>query len=189
MNSPRHYIGRIAAVEKHPATVDEFYFWTQPETILSPFDIVVVEREDGSSTFGVIEEISHITDADSFMAAFISNDFGDLNCISNTDRVGLNFVRAKVAGNNRNIYSPVHNGENVAIGKEEDVIEALGLLKQDNPKSVACGYLEMYQDLDGKKIELPIYVNSDFLVGPEGAHLNIAGISGLASKTSALLPF
>mgnify|MGYP000562100472 CR=1 FL=1 len=31
---------------------------------------------------------------------------------------------------------------------------------------------------------LPVHFNSHFLIGPEGAHLNISGISGLASKTS-----
>jgi DNA helicase HerA-like ATPase len=33
-------------------------------------------------------------------------------------------------------------------------------------------------------VSLPVSFNSDFLIGPEGAHLNISGISGLAAKTS-----
>ena len=32
----------------------------------------------------------------------------------------------------------------------------------------------------------PIYLDADFLVGPEAAHLNITGVSGLATKTSAV---
>ena len=35
-------------------------------------------------------------------------------------------------------------------------------------------------------IEAPIYLDADFLVGPEAAHLNITGVSGLATKTSAI---
>ncbi len=184
IKSADFYIGKVSAVEKHPATVDEFYFWTQPNVILSPFDIVVVERQDNSKTFGVVEEISHITDAESFMASFISNDFGDIDCPINTERIGMNYVRAKVVGNTKNIYTPVHNGDKVAVGTADEISEALGLIKNDSPKSIACGYLEMYKELGVRKIELPVYVNSDFLVGPEGAHLNISGISGLASKTS-----
>jgi len=34
------------------------------------------------------------------------------------------------------------------------------------------------------EITLPVHLNSNFLLGPEGAHLNISGISGLAAKTS-----
>jgi hypothetical protein len=43
----------------------------------------------------------------------------------------------------------------------------------------------MYQNTgDDMKVTLPVHFNSKFLIGPEGAHLNISGISGLAAKTS-----
>ena len=32
----------------------------------------------------------------------------------------------------------------------------------------------------------PVYLDADFLIGPEAAHLNITGVSGLATKTSAI---
>lgn len=82
----------------------------------------------------------------------------------------------------KNIFIPVHNGANVSLGTQDDIREALGLNDIKNP--VVCGYLEMYGGVEGAKIDLPVYVNSDFLIGPEGAHLNISGISGLATKTS-----
>ena len=34
--------------------------------------------------------------------------------------------------------------------------------------------------------DAPIYLDADFLLGPEAAHLNITGVSGLATKTSAV---
>src|SRR4029078_9729427 len=34
--------------------------------------------------------------------------------------------------------------------------------------------------------EAPIYLDADFLIGPEAAHLNITGVSGLATETSAI---
>ncbi len=36
------------------------------------------------------------------------------------------------------------------------------------------------------RTQAPIYLDADFLVGPEAAHLNITGVSGLATKTSAI---
>ncbi|HEY8468094.1 MAG TPA: hypothetical protein VIL18_00560, partial [Longimicrobiales bacterium] len=36
-------------------------------------------------------------------------------------------------------------------------------------------------------LEAPVYLDADFLLGPEAAHLNITGVSGLATKTSAVL--
>ena len=65
-------IGRVLATEKSPTTIDEFNFWTNSDLKLSAFDIVKVEHIDASYTFGVIENISHITDADSFLTNFIS---------------------------------------------------------------------------------------------------------------------
>jgi uncharacterized protein len=35
-------------------------------------------------------------------------------------------------------------------------------------------------------LEAPVYLDGDFLLGPEAAHLNITGVSGLATKTSAV---
>lgn len=169
----------MAALEKCPTTIDTFCFWTDKDTLLNPFDVVVVDHVNGSKTYGVVEEISHITDSESFLAEYFSNDFGDIESTSFTDRVGMNYVSAKVVGNTKNIFIPVHNGAKVSLGTKADIQEALGLNDIKNP--VVCGYLEMYSGVEDAKIDLPVYINSDFLIGPEGAHLNISGISGLAT--------
>jgi len=176
-------IGKVSATEKNPTTIDEFYFWTKPDKILSPFDVVKVENTNTDSiTFGVIEEISHITDTPSYLTSYISNDFGDENYQANTHRIGMNYVKAKVVGNNKNFYIPVNDGAKVSFASEEEISEALGLKDIKNP--LVCGYLEMYEYDENNKKVLPVSLNSHFLIGPEGAHLNISGISGLASKTS-----
>ena len=68
-------IGRVLATEKSPTTMDKFTFWTNSDLKLHAFDIVKVQHIEGSFTFGVIENISHITDAQSFLTNFISSDF------------------------------------------------------------------------------------------------------------------
>ena len=175
-------IGKVAALENNPSTIDHFYFWTDKDTLLNPFDVVVVEHVRGSKTYGVVEEISHITDSESFLGEYFSNDFGSLDVVPNTERVGMNFVLARVVKNTQNIYIPVQNGQRVSLGDRKDIEEALGLDEVKN--KTVCGYLQMYEGVDGAEVDLPVYVNSDFLIGPEGAHLNISGISGLATKTS-----
>ena len=55
-------IGRVVATEKNPTTIDDFTFWTDPELILNPFDIVKVQHVNNSFSYGVIEDIAHITD-------------------------------------------------------------------------------------------------------------------------------
>ncbi len=176
-------IGRVVATEKVHTTIDEFGFWTETNLILNPFDVVTVEHINKSKTYAVIEEINHMTDSSSFLSNFISHDFGDVKTVVNTNRIGMNYVKATVVGNTKNIFIPVQSGANVRLSSRDEIAQALGL---DNIKNkLVCGYLQMYENV-GKSsmIDLPVYMDSRFLIGPEGAHLNISGISGLAAKTS-----
>lgn len=174
-------IGRVLATEKAPTTMDRFCFWTKSDLKLHAFDIVKVEHTSDSWTFGVIEDISHITDATSFLTNFISSDFGDVNVEEPTLRVGMNYVEAKVSFNDKNLYIPVHNNAKVYLADEEEITFALGLDKIEN--KLVCGSLKMYEGT-AYEVLLPVCLNSKFILGPEGAHLNISGISGLAAKTS-----
>ncbi len=178
-------IGRIIATEKQPSTIEVFTFWSRKDLKLKPFDVVVVDHikdanGEDSKTFGVVEEISHMTDSPSALAGYISSDFGDVDAKTYTERIGMNYVKCKVVGNDKGIYIPVQEGKKVHLADEEQIMEALGLKDVKNP--LPAGYIDMY-DGENKKT-LPVYFNSHFLIGPEGAHLNISGISGLASKTS-----
>lgn len=171
-------IGKVSATEKNPSTINEFYFWTKAGYKLSPFDVIKVEHIENSTTYGVIEEICHVTDSSSHFASYISSGFGDVSPQSegNTDRLAFNYVKARVVGNTANIYTPVLHGRHVRLCSVGDIKSALGLNDVKNP--LTCGYLEMYGE------QVPVDINADFLIGPDGAHLNISGISGLACKTS-----
>ena len=131
-------IGRVLATEKNPTTIDDFTFWTAPELILNPFDIVKVEHVNDSYSYGVIEDIAHITDASSFLTNFISSDFGNVEVEAPTLRVGMNYVKAKVICNEKNIYIPLQNNAKVMLATAEEINYALGLKDIQNP--LVCGY-------------------------------------------------
>ncbi len=178
-------IGKIIATEKQPSTIEEFTFWTRKDLKLKPFDVVVVDhvmdaQGNPTKTYGVIEEISHMTDSPSALAGYISSDFGQVDSQSYTERIGMNYVKCKVVGNTSNIYIPVQEGRKVYLAERDEIMEALGL--NDVKYKLPAGYIEMYEGANRQT--LPVFFNSHFLIGPEGAHLNISGISGLASKTS-----
>ena len=174
-------IGRAVATEKYPATMDKFYFWTDSEFRLNAFDVVKVEHLEGSYSFGTVENIYHITDAKSFLTTYISNDFGETSVEAPTLRIGMNYVEVAVSYNTKNIYTPVINDSKVYLATAGEIEQALGLDKIQNP--LPCGFMKMYEDT-ANEIFLPVNLNSQFILGPEGAHLNISGISGLAAKTS-----
>lgn len=177
-------IGRAVATEKYPATMDKFYFWTDSEFRLNAFDVVKVDHLEGSYSFGTVENIYHITDAKSFLTTYISNDFGkSVETLTDapTLRIGMNYVEVAVSYNTKNIYTPVINDSKVYLATAGEIEQALGLDKIQNP--LPCGFMKMYEDTSNE-IFLPVNLNSQFILGPEGAHLNISGISGLAAKTS-----
>lgn len=176
-------IGKVLATEKNPSTMEEFYFWTNPDLILNPFDVVKVDHINSSATYGVVEEISHITDTANFLSDYISNDFGDVETMPATNRVGMNYVKARIVGNTQGIYIPVLNSKPVCLAEKNEVSDALGISSIQHP--IPCGYIEMYQGAEkSDRVKLRVDVDARYLLGPEGAHLNISGISGLAAKTS-----
>ncbi len=175
-------IGRVAATEKFPATMDKFYFWTDADYRLNAFDVVKVEHLSGSYSFGTVENIFHITDAKSFLTNYISCDFGDTTIAAPTLRIGMNYVEVSVCFNTKNIYTPVKNDSPVMLAGAAEIETALGLDKIKN--KMPCGFLKMYEGHERNEIILPVNLDAQFILGPEGAHLNISGISGLAAKTS-----
>lgn len=175
-------IGRIFATEKHPSTVEEFHFWTKRDCILSPFDVVEVKHLNDTKTYGIVDEILHLTDAGSTLTGFVSNDFGDLEVTGFSDRLGMNHVKARVLGNTGGINLPVLDNMPVSLSDAEGIKFALGINEIPPEKRLPCGIITMYENIS--PIDVPVYFMSDFLLGPEGAHINISGISGLATKTS-----
>lgn len=179
----KNLIGKISATDKQPTTVDEFHFWIQDDTLVKPFDIVKVEHYKQSVTYGVIEEIWHTTDSPGHLGSYVSSDFGDVSSEPQTLRLGLSVAKCKVLSNHpRNgneaeqIYMPILDGSRVYFADDSEIIEALGLKNIQNP--IPAGFIET------SNASVPISFNRDFVIGPEGAHLNISGISGLATKTS-----
>lgn len=158
-------IGKIIATEKQPSTIEEFTFWTRKDLKLKPFDVVVVDhvmdaQGNPTKTYGVIEEISHMTDSPSALAGYISSDFGQVDSQSYTERIGMNYVKCKVVGNTSNIYIPVQEGRKVYLAERDEIMEALGL--NDVKHKLPAGYIEMYEGANRQT--LPVFFNSHFLI-------------------------
>jgi DNA helicase HerA-like ATPase len=71
----------------------------------------------------------------------------------------------------------------VYVASDADVARALRMdpyLHSATPTAIPIG---LYTS---GGLEAPVYLDAEFLVGPEAAHLNISGVSGLATKTSAV---
>jgi hypothetical protein len=175
-------IGKVSATQACPTTSDEFTFWLGDDIVIGPFDLIAVPNAKNSVTVGVVKEISHVTDSASHIAGYVSNDFGQIDGEATTTRVGTVFALAEVLSNDKEVYMPLRDGASVRFASESEIRSALGMDSfGDRPdhKAIPAGFITMSNGTN-----VPVSFDSAFLVGPEGAHLNISGISGLATKTS-----
>ena len=178
-------IGRVTATEKQPTSCTKLFFWVDPKTIIRPFDIVRVKHlsqyeNKYSYTYAIVQNLEYITDSASHLAGFVSFDFGDTSSHPQNDRIGTTIAEAEVLYNDGEIEMPVHDGAEVEWADSEGVKEALGVKAYKEP--IPAGYISMS---NGQEVQVSL--EADYLLGPEGAHLNIAGISGLATKTSYVM--
>jgi len=179
-------IGRGSATESDPNTSEKFKFWIRPGQMVNPFDIVAAEHfpaeggDEPSYTFGLVTNIRHITDAASHLANFISNDFGEeVDEAPQTPRQGANVAEAAVLSNSADIYMPVQNESRVYFADEDKIHLALGIDGIPQERRVPAGLIQM-----SNGTQAVAYLDRHFVLGPEAGHVNISGISGLATKTS-----
>jgi hypothetical protein len=189
--TPPPVIGKTSATERDANSSDTFSFWLAPTQIVNPFDIVQVDHMgeaivDGKPTgrpscsYGLVTTIEHRTDSPNHLANFVSSNFGDVNENSvNTPRVGTNVAKVNILSNNGEIYMPVQNDRPVSFASPEGIQEALGIDTMTEQNRIAAGLIKM-----SNGAATVAYLDQEFILGPEGAHINIAGISGLATKTS-----
>ena len=179
-------IGRGSATERDPNTAEKFKFWIRPGQMVNPFDIVAAEHfpveggSEASYTFGLVTNIQHITDAAGHLANFISNDFGEeVDEAPQTPRQGANVAEAAVLSNSADIYMPVQNESRVYFADEDKIHLSLGIDGIPQERRVPAGLIQM-----SNGTQAVAYLDRHFVLGPEAGHVNISGISGLATKTS-----
>jgi len=183
-------IGRTSATDRDPNTADKFNFWITSNVIVNPFDIVESEHFKGSKTYGLVTNLEHRTDAASHLANFVSNNFGSVLEEPNTPRVGATLAKVNVMmndGGGKNpdgmykdgIYMPVENEKNVKFADEIGIHAALGIDTMAPENRIPAGLIKM-----SNEVEAIVYLDKAYVIGPESAHVNISGISGLATKTS-----
>jgi hypothetical protein len=185
----RPTLGRVVATERRPNTPHEFHFWTSLD---SPVGIGTIVRVEGTHAvdgqlpviYGIVTEGFSYTDLQTPLHDVIGHDGSPAHAaFAATERAEIRLYTATVLRQlPEEPLQPVPMGE-VFLATEPDVEIALrmdGYLRADARTGIPIG---VYR---AGGIESPIYLDADFLMGPEAAHLNITGVSGLATKTSAI---
>ena len=198
-------IGITFASDRHLNTIDSFWFALKPGVFVRPFDFVTIEYlGQDTKTVGIIQDIQTIASDQGHIASFDktdkSRDFlnhvtneahGNKSTTSGYDlQYGINVVKVVVIANSEykdeglvsrmsTTGMPVGLGRSVRYSTTEEVTFALGVPEMIFP--IPAGIIEMS---NGQQV--PVSLDVTYLVGPDTAHVNAAGISGNA-KTSYLL--
>jgi hypothetical protein len=182
-------IGRVVATERRPNTPHEFHFWTALDAIVGVGTIVRVVGQLPIAgqipvIYGVVVEGVAYTDVQSPLHDVLGAD-GDpaADARAPSTRTEIRLFTAHVL---RQVpdepLQPVPMGA-VFLADARDVAIALrmdGYVDGERSTAIPVG---LYA---AGGTRAPVALDADFLVGPEAAHLSISGVSGLATKTSAV---
>lgn len=181
-------IGVVVATEKRPNTPHAFHFWTAVDAPIGIGTVVRVESDTPIAgripvVYGVVTEGESWTDLQSALHDVLGRDGNPAANVPATARAEIRLYTAQVL---RHVpeepLQPVPMGR-VHLATEEDVAVALRMDSYLRPESRTAIPVGVYR---AGGSEAPVYLDADFLFGAEAAHLNITGVSGLATKTSAV---
>lgn len=155
-------IGKTLAADRFPNTMDSFWFSINPDVIISPFDFVTVRHIFNTRTMGMVKELR------------ATEEIGTAARVAVMANTGIESDSVKTIA----IGMPVGAAKPVRFATQKEVIFALGIPEMQNP--IPAGIIEMTNGL-----QVPVSLDISYLLGPDTAHVNAAGISGNL-KTSYL---
>lgn len=176
-------VGRVVATELKPSTPHQFYFWTARDTPIGIGVIVRVNAPD-KVVHGIVTEGFAYSDLMTPMHDVVGADGDPASAgFHPTERAEIRLWAAAVLRQTpEEPLQPVPLAP-VYLASDADVAEALrmdGFTAGERPTGIPVG---LYR---AGGLDAPVYLDAEFLLGPEAAHLNITGVSGLATKTSAV---
>lgn len=192
LNTTFGIIGKVVATRQDPNTTSMFNFWiTNNEEITAKIEvgnIVAAYYENDSNadiTFGVISEMSSFSDVDSAISDYLSHDFGKAEVDVPTNVPRIIVVTCRVMKNLSGKIKPVEKAH-VYFPSEIGIQVAYGILNEKGESTYKGNAIPVGVFENGDGTQAVIKIDEFFLCGPEGAHLNVSGVSGLASKTSSI---
>ncbi len=180
----RRLVGRVVGTERQPNTAFHFYFWASPMEPIGIGTLVTACAEEtpdrlASTTWAVVVEALGYNDLNAPLSDFIGMN-RQPESYSPTERPEIRLYKAAVL--RRVPEDPVQPAPitSVYLAGKDDVLMALNIDRIPEERRIPMG---LYKS---GELTAPVYVDSDFLLGPEAGHLNVTGTSGLAAKTSLI---
>jgi hypothetical protein len=197
-------IGRVVSSEKEPAGAHTFYFWAADDALTLDVGHIVVAFAEEAAVIGVVDEPRRYSDLRSFLDDYFDRHIEiALDADAPTQRPEILVFSVKVLATKHrrpDVQSqrPVINGP-VYFATQDAIKYALGIdgfsgspvpvLMHTNGNYIRDdeGVIQVDESGLPRFQRTPLYVDEDYLLGPEAGHANWTGQSGLATKTSHAL--
>lgn len=176
-------VGRVVATEQIPSTPHQFFFQTRRSTLIGIGTLVRVQDKT-RTVFAVVVDGRSYSDPEKPVAEVGTsggNPGGEIES-QPADEITL-WTAAVLRQVPEEPLQPVPIGNVWLADTEEDVRMALRMETYQGGAADSAIPVGLYAT---GGMNVPVFLDADFLMGPESAHLNISGVSGLATKTSAL---
>lgn len=167
-------IGYAVGTKGKPNTSNEFYFWIPSEEKTLAVGSIVKVLGDTGCVYGIVEGMESYSETDDFLYHQLSRG-GNPELMTPSKEQSVIVCRARIL--RQGLDRPFRNG----MVFYPDAEELHGLLNQENCE-IPFG---VFINTDGTVVS--VKVDERYVLGPEGAHVNISGMSGLGTKTSTFL--
>jgi hypothetical protein len=175
MVTEQQHVGYVVISKESPMRATKIYADLFDESVREG-DVVTIVSKDGSPlAIGVVSNVEVYSAVDRFEYASLSTRLTQ-GPPPTTPKL---FRKASI-----NILVKLKNetfdkAYAIKLPERSDTNALWKSLIPDPKKRILAGFLKGSEPM-------PAFYHADFLLGPEGAHLNVGGMSGLAAKTSYL---
>lgn len=180
-------IGRVLITQREPAKPYEFWCWLRndPSLKVEVGTVLIAEGDSGERALALVEDMESTSAASDHLLEFYGSGYGNPDINPPTRPALIQLAKLRVLYREPSTASPPTGRWQVRLAEATDV----ELLAQRIPKQfrVLAGFLPVGIDKAAPASWLPVFAHAQFLLGPEGAHVNITGATGLATKSSYAL--
>jgi hypothetical protein len=180
-------IGRVLITQREPAKPYEFWCWLQsdPSLQVEIGTILIAEGDGGERALALVEDMQSTSAASDHLLEFYGSAYGNPNINPSARPALIRLAKLRVLYREPSSASPPTGRWQVRFAQAKDV----ETLAQRIPAQfrVLAGFLPVGSNEADPASWLPVFAHAQFLLGPEGAHVNITGATGLATKSSYAL--
>ncbi|OLS18899.1 MAG: hypothetical protein HeimC3_48370 [Candidatus Heimdallarchaeota archaeon LC_3] len=175
-------IGRLLITQREQADPFHFQAWITDSNVEVTQFLIAEDKDRSDRILVMVDSIKTTSSTKSHIEAFFGHSFGNPNEVPASKPPIIRIASLVLLS--RTISSVVPPGDSYAIRRP--TTEDLNLLHRSIPinRKILDGLLKIDDKVTSPLSWSPIFFDSNMLIGPESGHLNITGVSGMATKSS-----